>query len=159
MIITRKTIPRRTMLRGLGAAIALPLLDGMVPALAPLRATAAAPRRRFGIVYVPHGAVMDRWTPSVDSEALELSPILQPLAPFRNRTVVLTGLDNAPALALAGEPAGGHGRIGARVRAQQQGGRSRGAQEQRHAEQDLNGVDHRPSLFRRPRSRPAPGRW
>ena len=112
MIITGKAIPRRTLLRGLGAAIALPLLDGMVPALAPLRATAAAPRRRLGIVYVPHGAVMDRWTPA-DSDVLELSPILQPLAPFRDRVVVLSGLDNAPALALAGEPAGGHGRIGA----------------------------------------------
>ncbi len=64
MIITRQAIPRRTVLRGLGAAIALPLLDGMVPAYAALRNTAARPVRRLGVVYVPHGAVMDNWTPA-----------------------------------------------------------------------------------------------
>lgn len=113
MIVTGRSLPRRTILRGLGATVALPLLDAMVPALAPVRLSAAAPRRRLGIVYVPHGAVMNRWTPGGGHEALELSPTLQPLAPFRDRLVVVTGLDNAPALALQGEPAGGHGRIGA----------------------------------------------
>jgi hypothetical protein len=113
MMIAKKSIPRRTVLRGLGTVLALPLLDSMVPALAALGKTAARPRTRLGIVYVPHGAVMNRWTPASDGSAFELSPILQPLAAFRERLLVLTGLDNRPALALQGEPAGGHGRIGA----------------------------------------------
>ena len=112
MIITKKAIPRRTVLRGLGAAVALPLLDGMVPAYAALRHTAAKPTRRLGVVYVPHGAVMDSWTPAAEGADFEFTPILAPLAPFRDRLLVLTGLDNQPALALKGEPAGGHGRIG-----------------------------------------------
>jgi hypothetical protein len=113
MIITKKSIPRRTVLRGLGTALALPLLDSMVPALSALGRTAARPKTRLGIVYVPHGAVMNKWTPAVDGDAFELSPILQPLQPFRKRLAVISGLDNRPALALQGEPAGGHGRIGA----------------------------------------------
>jgi hypothetical protein len=113
MIITGKALPRRAVLRGLGATLALPLLDGMVPALKALNATPAKARRRLGIVYVPHGAVMKNWTPATDGTGYELSPILQTLSPFRDRMVVLSGLDNAPALALQGEPAGGHGRIGA----------------------------------------------
>src|SRR5688572_23603939 len=95
MIVTGKYIPRRTVLRGLGVSLALPLLDGMVPALAPLRATAAAPVRRFAAVYIGMGADMARWTPAADG-ALVLSPILQPLEPFRDRVVVLTGLDSKP---------------------------------------------------------------
>jgi hypothetical protein len=113
MIITKKSIPRRTVLRGLGTALALPLLDSMVPALSALGKTAAGRKTRLGIVYVPHGAVMNKWTPALDGDAFELSPILQPLQPFRTRLVVISGLDNRPALALQGEPAGGHGRIGA----------------------------------------------
>jgi hypothetical protein len=113
MIITRKAIPRRTVLRGLGATLALPLLDGMVPAFAAIRTTAARPKSRLGLIYVPHGAIMERWTPAADGADFELSPILQPLQNFRDRLVVLSGLDNKPALALQGEPAGGHGRIGA----------------------------------------------
>ena len=112
MIITKQAIPRRTVLRGLGAAIALPLLDGMVPAYAALRNTAARPVRRLGVVYVPHGAVMENWTPAGEGVDFEFSPILAPLSPFRDRLLVLTGLDNRPALAVKGEPAGGHGRIG-----------------------------------------------
>jgi hypothetical protein len=113
MILTKKAIPRRTILRGLGASLALPLLDGMVPALTALARTPARAKSRLGLVYVPHGAVMANWTPAADGAAFELSPILQPLAAFRDQLVVLTGLDNNPALALQGEPAGGHGRIGA----------------------------------------------
>ncbi len=113
MIITKKAIPRRTVLRGLGATVALPFLDGMVPAFAASRSAVAKPRTRLGLVYVPHGAVMNNWTPAAEGAGFELTPILQPLAPFRDRLLVLTGLDNKPALALQGEPAGGHGRIGA----------------------------------------------
>ena len=112
MIITKRSIPRRTVLRGFGTMLALPLLDSMIPALSAVAKTAAKAKPRLGIVYVPHGAVMDKWTPATDG-ALELSPILQPLAAFKDRLVVITGLDNRPALALQGEPAGGHGRIGA----------------------------------------------
>jgi len=112
MIITQKAMSRRTVLRGLGASVALPLLDGMVPAYAALRAT-ATPAQRLGIVYVPMGAVMENWTPATEGAGFELSPILQPLAPVRDQLLVLTGLDNQPAVALPGEPAGGHGRIGA----------------------------------------------
>ena len=95
MIVTRKCLPRRTVLRGLGVSLALPLLDGMVPALTPLRATAAAPVKRFAAVYVGMGADMARWTPATEG-ALELSPILEPLRPFRDRLLVLTGLDSKP---------------------------------------------------------------
>src|SRR5438034_8920229 len=102
MIITRTHIPRRTVLRCLGATMALPWLDAMVPALAP-RALAATPVRRFGAVFVPMGMNMARWTPTVEG-ALELSPILQPLTAFRDRLVVVSGLDNTPANANDGAP-------------------------------------------------------
>ena len=112
MIVTKKSIPRRTMLRGLGATVALPLLDGMVPAFAATRAPAAKPVSRFGVVYVPHGAVMANWTPAESGRAFELSPILTPLKPFRDQMLIVTGLDHTPAAQLPGEPGGGHGRIG-----------------------------------------------
>ena len=92
MILTKKALPRRTVLRGLGATLALPLLDGMVPALTALSQTAAQPVRRFGVVYLPNGVVIDQWTPTLDGTAYELSPILQPLTPFRDRLLVLSGL-------------------------------------------------------------------
>jgi hypothetical protein len=113
MIVFKKAVPRRLVLRSLGTALALPLLDSMVPALSALARTAAQPRKRLGIVYVPHGAIMEKWTPPLQGPAFELSPILQPLTPYRERLTVVSGLDNSPALALQGEPAGGHGRIGA----------------------------------------------
>src|SRR5262245_1707890 len=112
MIVTRKSLSRRTVLRGLGATMALPLLDGMVPAFAAQNQTAARPVIRLGVMYVPMGAVMNNWTPAGEGAQFEMSPILQPLTPFRDRVLVLTGLDNKPAVALLGEPAGGHGRIG-----------------------------------------------
>ena len=112
MIVTKKTIGRRTVLRGIGASLALPLLDSMVPAFTPLVRTAAKPITRLGVVYVPMGAVMDKWTPATEGLSYEMTPILQPLAPVRDRLMILTNLDNAPAVARTGEPAGGHGRIG-----------------------------------------------
>ena len=96
MIVTRKHLPRRTFLRGLGAAIGLPLLDGMVPALTAMRQTAARPTHRLGIVYVPNGMVMADWTPAADGPQLELSPILQPLAPFKDQLTVVAGLRSGP---------------------------------------------------------------
>ena len=112
MILTKKAIPRRTVLRGLGATLALPLLDSMVPALTAQRRTAAAPTRRLSIVYVPNGMEMNRWTPVNEGPSLELSPILQPLEPFRERMLVLSRLDCKPAMPLPGEGNGDHARAG-----------------------------------------------
>ena len=87
MIIKKLSIPRRTVLRGLGATVALPLLDAMVPALSVVAKTAAAPVKRIGFIYLPNGAVMQSWTPKSEGQ-LELSPTLSPLAPYKNQTVV-----------------------------------------------------------------------
>jgi hypothetical protein len=110
MIITKKHLPRRTFLRGLGVSLALPLLDGMVPSLSALSATAAKPVRRLGIVYVPNGLFMSRWTPAGAGELLEITPTLQPLAAFRHRMLVLSGLANRQGDPLPGEGAGDHAR-------------------------------------------------
>ena len=111
MVISKLAIPRRTVLRGLGATLALPLLDAMVPAAAALAQTAAKPVRRFAVTYTGNGVAQGFFEPETAGAAYELTPILQPLAPFRNRALVLTGIDNPIAEALEGEPRGGHGRI------------------------------------------------
>ena len=108
MIITKKMLPRRTFLRGVGATLALPMLDAMVPALSGISARAAAPVRRLGWVYIPNGMVMHSWTPPV-STGLELSTTLSPLAPFRKRMVVFSGLAQPQAEAL-GDGNGEHTR-------------------------------------------------
>ena len=113
MFISKKAIPRRTVLRGLGASLALPLLDGMVPAYAALRTTAANPVRRLGVCYVPNGMEMRAWTPKGDSRQLELSPILQPLEPFREQVNVLSGLADNVAVPRPGEGIGDHARASA----------------------------------------------
>ena len=74
MIITRMALPRRTFLRGLGASVALPLLDAMVPSMTALAKTAADPVRRLGFIYMPMGCDLSRWTPGSDGKLLELSP-------------------------------------------------------------------------------------
>ena len=109
MVITKKCLSRRTMLRGLGAAVALPLLDGMVPAFAAIRHTAAGPVKRLGAVYVPNGMSMARWLPATDG-SLELTPILSPLASVRDRVLVLSGMDNTEAKQLLNEGDGDHSR-------------------------------------------------
>ena len=96
MIITKKALPRRTVLRGLGASLALPLLDGMVPAFAAIRNTAAHPVRRFGVVYVPNGMAMKHWTPAADGMAFETTRLLNGLADYRDQMSVLTGLNAVP---------------------------------------------------------------
>ena len=113
MIITKRHLPRRTFLRGIGATIALPLLDGMVPALTALRVSAAQPVRRLGVVYVPNGIFMDNWTPAGESTGFDLTPILEPLGAFRDQTIVLTGLSNKEGDAWPGEGAGDHARAAA----------------------------------------------
>jgi uncharacterized protein DUF1552 len=115
MIITKKAIPRRTVLRGIGATLALPLLDSMVPALVALKDTAANPVRRFGVVYVPNGMVMKNWTPAAEGEGFELTPTLKALEPFRDQMLVLTGLSSTPPVGgLVGAEAGVHARASTR---------------------------------------------
>jgi len=110
MIVTKSHLPRRTFLRGLmGTSIALPLLDAMVPALSAATKTAAAPKMRMGFVYVPHGAVMDKWTPATEGANFEFTPILKPLEPFRDRLVVVSGLANKAAES-QGDGGGDHAR-------------------------------------------------
>jgi hypothetical protein len=93
MIISKKALRRRTFLRGMGTAVALPLLDAMVPAMTALAATPAKPIRRLGFVYIPMGAHMPEWTPAADGRLTELPPILRSLEPFRDRLTVLTNLE------------------------------------------------------------------
>ncbi|MYI75644.1 MAG: DUF1552 domain-containing protein [Acidobacteria bacterium] len=113
MFISQKHLPRRTVLRGLGASLALPLLDGMVPAYAALRKTAANPVRRLGVCYVPNGMEMRAWTPAGEGREFDFSQILQPLAPFRSQTNVLTGLADKVAVPRPGEGIGDHARASA----------------------------------------------
>ena len=95
MFVTRRSLPRRTFLRGLGATVALPLLDAMVPSFTALAQTPANPRTRFGAVFVPNGAIMESWTPSGVASGFEFSPILKPLEPFRDSLVVVSNLVRA----------------------------------------------------------------
>ena len=112
-IVTKKHLARRTVLRGMGATLALPLLDGMVPAFARAGGAADALPLRLGALYAPNGMNMTDWTPAAEGAAFELSPILQPLAPFRERLVVLSGLANNAADQLPGEGSGDHSRSSA----------------------------------------------
>jgi hypothetical protein len=95
MFITKRSLPRRTFLRGMGAAVALPLLDAMVPSLTALAQTPARPRTRFGAVFIPNGAIMEQWTPSADGPGLQFTPTLASLEPFRDATTVVTNLTRA----------------------------------------------------------------
>src|ERR1700730_6098874 len=97
MFITKKHLPRRTFLRGVGVTLALPLLDSMLPAQTALSKTAANPSPRLGFVYVPHGAVMDKWTPATEGDGFEFSPILKPLEPFRDRLNIVSGFGHRAA--------------------------------------------------------------
>ena len=109
MMIFRKAVPRRTFLRGMGISLSLPLLDGMVPAFAGV-VDSAKPLTRLGFVYVPNGAIMEDWTPAAEGTAFELTPILKPLAPFRDRLLVLSGLNSNEAIGVPGQPGGEHPR-------------------------------------------------
>src|SRR6516162_7162130 len=92
MFIAKKTLPRRTVLRSVGAAVALPLLDAMIPALTPLAKAAATPQLRFGAIYFPNGAIMQELTPKTVGEGFEFTPILKPLEPFADSLAVVTNL-------------------------------------------------------------------
>src|SRR5436190_13723953 len=113
--LTAKSLSRRTVLRGIGATLALPFLDAMVPGAR----AAVKPSHRFLTFYVPNGMAMEYWTPKGEGTAFEFSPILEPLAPFRNQLTVLSGLHaswnyihaGASGSFLTGTPRGGRNEI------------------------------------------------
>lgn len=107
-IATKQALPRRTFLRGLGVSVALPLLDGMLPAFAAARAV-----KRLGAIYVPNGVEMRMWTPKAEGTAFEFPLILEPLEAFRAQTLVLSGLADQPAVPAPGEGIGDHARASA----------------------------------------------
>ena len=107
MMIFQKAIPRRAFLRGAGATLALPLLDGMAPAFG---ATPSKPTTRLSFVYVPNGVIMDKWTPGREGGGFDLTPVLAPLEAFRDRLVIVSGLDSNEARNRPGEAAGEHPR-------------------------------------------------
>jgi hypothetical protein len=117
--LTAKSLPRRTMLRGLGATVALPFLEAMFPALASRANAAAKPVHRFLTFYVPNGMAMEYWSPKGEGTSFELSPILEPLGPYRNQLLVLSGLQaswnyihaGASGSFLTGTPRGGRNEI------------------------------------------------
>lgn len=109
MIITKMALPRRTFLRGVGATLALPLLDAMAPAMS----AAAAPVRRLGFVYIPNGAIMDQWTPAAEGKAFEFPTILKSLEEHRDKVVIVSNLESRPAEAAEGEGSGDHARASA----------------------------------------------
>jgi hypothetical protein len=106
MFLTKKHLSRRTVLKGAGASIGLPLLDAMIPAHTALANTAAAPKPRLGFVYFPHGAAMQFWTPKETGRDFQFSPVLKPLEPLRDYVTVVSGLRNK-----GGESADPHGII------------------------------------------------
>jgi hypothetical protein len=93
MFISKMSLSRRTVLRGIGATLALPVLDAMVPALTPTVRTAAAPVRRFGAVFIPMGERPSHWTPTTTGQGFEFSPILKPIESFRDSVTVVSNLD------------------------------------------------------------------
>jgi hypothetical protein len=97
MFISKKHLPRRTFLRGMGVTLALPLLESMIPARTLLAQTAANAPARLGFVYVPHGAIMDKWTPAAEGTGFEFTPILKPLEPLRHHINIVTGLGHRAA--------------------------------------------------------------
>ena len=108
MFITKRALPRRTFLRGMGATVALPLLDAMVPAL---KASTKAPPR-LGFLYVSNGVIQDQWNPATVGEGFEFTPILKPLEPLRGHINVLSGLAHLQADTF-GDGTGDHPRASA----------------------------------------------
>src|SRR5437867_12030805 len=110
MMVFKKSIPRRTFLRGAGAALALPMLDCMFPAFASAAQTASRKATRLSVFHVPNGIIMDKWTPATEGNGFGLTPILQPLADFKDRMLILSGLGNNEAHKYEFEIAGDHPR-------------------------------------------------
>jgi Protein of unknown function (DUF1552) len=119
MFLPKRAIPRRTLLRGAAATLALPFLDAMAPVFSRRALAAAQPPHRFQTFYVPNGMAMEFWTPKGEGASFELSPILEPLAPFRNQMLVLSGIKaswnyihaGASGSFLTGTPRGGRNEI------------------------------------------------
>ena len=114
-IVTKRALPRRTFLRGAGVALGLPLLDAMVPALSALADTPAAVVSRLGFIYMPNGVAknssgLDYWTPPTEGRNFQMSQILAPLEPFRDRLLVVSGLDQNQAEAGNDGASGDHTR-------------------------------------------------
>jgi hypothetical protein len=115
MAFLSKSLPRRTLLKGLGTTLALPFLDAMLP---PMRAT-VRPSNRFQAFYVPNGMAMEYWTPKGEGEALELAPIMEPIAKYKDRMLVFSGIRaswnyihaGASGSFLTGTPRGGKNEI------------------------------------------------
>jgi hypothetical protein len=101
-IITKKHLSRRTLLRGVGASVALPLLDAMLPAATAFAQTAAKITPRLGFIYVPHGAIMSEFTPEQTGRNFELKTILQPLEAYKRQMIIVSGLGHEAADAWAG---------------------------------------------------------
>ncbi len=97
MYLSKKHLSRRTVLRGMGATLALPLLDAMVPARTLLADTAAKGQPHLGFIYFPHGAIMDQWTPATEGAGFAVSPILKPLEAFKNQITIVSGTGNRAA--------------------------------------------------------------
>jgi len=112
MMITKKALDRRTFLRGVGTAMALPLLDSMIPAMAATRLTPAKPAIRLAFAYVPNGIIQKDWVPKAAASGFEFMPTMKPLEPFRDKLVVLSNLAQINGRAL-GDGAGDHARAGA----------------------------------------------
>src|SRR5579863_7861922 len=110
MIVLKRSVSRREMLRGLGAAVALPLLDSMIPAFS-ARAATTAPVNRFGVVYVPNGMIMENYLPTKEGPDYEFTPTLRALEPFREHFQVLSGLNCVPT---PGRPGGAHAKASTR---------------------------------------------
>jgi hypothetical protein len=108
--VTGKHLSRRTVLRGAGVALALPLLESMLPAGVRTASAAGAARARFACVYIPHGCVMSRWVPATEGRGFELPPILQSLEPYRDRLNVVSGLKLPSAYVGESSAAANHGR-------------------------------------------------
>jgi len=111
--ITRKHLSRRTLLRGVGVSLGLPLLDSMVPAQTPLSQTAATSKSRLSCIYVPHGATMDKWTPAADGKGFEFTEILSPLEKFRDRVSIVSNLAHPAAGGVGSDAGADHARSAA----------------------------------------------
>jgi len=111
--ITRKHLSRRTLLRGVGVSLGLPLLDSMVPAQTPLAKTAATSKSRLSCIYVPHGATMDKWTPAADGKGFEFTEILSPLEKFRDRVSIVSNLAHPAAGGVGSDAGADHARSAA----------------------------------------------
>src|SRR5437667_3954026 len=111
--ITKKYLSRRTLLRGMGVSVALPMLDSMVPAQTPTAKTAAAAKSRLSCIYVPHGATMDKWTPATEGKGFAFSESLAPLEKLREHVAIVSNLAHASAGGAGSDAGADHARSAA----------------------------------------------